>query len=65
MIVEASNDLKNWNTLAISENGSELSGEGTLEVVSQNPHTTTVETEEDTAEQQFYRIRIEQASDGN
>ena len=65
VIVEASNDLKNWNTLAISENGSELSGEGTLEVVSQNPHTTTVETEEDTAEQQFYRIRIEQASDGN
>ena len=57
--VESSEDLVNWEILATSENGSELSGEGTLQVISEEPHTTVVKDEDETAPQRFYRTRAE------
>jgi len=43
----------------MSENGSELSGEGTLQVINEEPHTTVVKDEDETAPQRFYRTRAE------
>ena len=57
--VESSEDLEHWEILATSENGSELSGEGTLQVISEEPHTTVVEDEDRTTPQKFYRTRAE------
>ena len=57
--VESSEDLVNWEILATSENGSELSGEGTLQVINEEPHTTVVKDEDETAPQRFYRTRAE------
>ncbi|MGJ8639618.1 MAG: LamG-like jellyroll fold domain-containing protein [Opitutaceae bacterium] len=60
IIVETSEDLLNWDPLATSENGSALTGDGTLEIISSDPNITAVSPAglQDTSAERFYRVRV-------
>ena len=60
VIVETTEDFDDWDALGISEDGSEFTGDGILEVVEEDPLTTTIGPVDNSAKKRFYRTRAEQ-----